>query len=79
MTPLVNPYLILATAGSTILHAMIVYVPLFNTVFSIHAMTLHEWWLVMAFAFPVIIIEEILKYGGRVYNAKELATRLKKD
>jgi magnesium-transporting ATPase (P-type) len=79
MTPFVNWYLIAATAGSTLLHCMIVYVPFFNQVFSIHAMTLEEWKLVMAFALPVILIEEVLKFGGRIYNARELEARLKKD
>lgn len=38
VTPLTNPYLIAATASSTILHCMILYVPFFNEVFSIHSM-----------------------------------------
>lgn len=79
MTPFVNWYLIAATAGSTLLHCMIVYVPFFNTVFSIHSMNVEEWKLVMAFSLPVILIEEMLKFGGRIYNAKELAARMKQD
>jgi Ca2+-transporting ATPase len=39
VTPFVNPYLIAATFSSTALHMMIVYVPFFNNVFSIHPMT----------------------------------------
>jgi Ca2+-transporting ATPase len=79
VTPLVNPYLIAATFSSTLLHAMIVYVPFFNEIFSIHAMTLHEWFLVVAFAFPVILIDEGLKVIGRSMNKRELETRLKQD
>jgi P-type Ca2+ transporter type 2C len=79
MTPFVNWYLIAATAGSTLLHCMIVYVPFFNTVFSIHSMNVEEWKLVMMFSLPVIVIEEVLKFGGRIYNARELEARLKKD
>jgi len=79
VTPLVNPYLIAATFSSTLLHAMIVYVPFFNEIFSIHAMTLHEWFLVVAFAFPVILIDEVLKTIGRYMNKRELETRLKQD
>jgi Ca2+-transporting ATPase len=79
VTPLVNPYLIAATFSSTLLHAMIVYVPFFNEIFSIHAMTLHEWFLVIAFAFPVIIIDEVLKFFARKMNKRELEARLKQE
>jgi P-type Ca2+ transporter type 2C len=77
ITPFVNPYLIAATFSSTLLHVMIVYVPFFNDVFSIHAMSLHEWGLVLAFALPVILVDEVLKFFGRIQNAKELKQRLK--
>lgn len=79
ITPLVNPYLIAATFSSTALHMMIVYVPFFNDVFSIHAMSAHEWYLVLAFSLPVILIDEVLKFFGRIKNATELAARLKQD
>lgn len=79
ITPLVNPYLIAATASSTLLHMMIVYVPFFNDVFSIHAMSAHEWMLVMAFSLPVILIDEMLKFVGRIKNARELDARLKQE
>jgi len=38
---------------------------------------MHEWWLVFAFSFPVIIIDEILKVFGRHLQRKELAERLR--
>jgi len=79
MSPLVNPFLIAATLSSTMLHNMILYVPFFNQVFSIAPLTLQEWGLVIAFAFPVIILDEILKVFGRMKNANELANRLKQE
>lgn len=79
VTPLVNPYLIAAASSSTLLHMMIVYVPFFNDVFSIHSMTTKEWMLVLAFSLPVNLIDEVLKYFGRQKNKKELAARLKQD
>ncbi len=72
VTPFVNPYLIAATLSSTLLHAMIVYVPFFNEIFSIHSMTFKEWLLVVAFAFPVILIDEVLKFFGRIMKNNEL-------
>lgn len=79
VTPLVNPYLIAATFSSTLLHAMIVYVPFFNNIFSIYVMTPYEWGLVVAFAFPVILIDEVLKVFARIMNKRELEARLKQD
>jgi len=66
MTPLVNPYLFVACAVSIGLHFVILYVPFLAQIFSIHALTPYEWWLVFAFSFPVIIIDEILKFFGRM-------------
>jgi len=77
LTPFVNWYLIGAIASSTIVHCLIVYIPICNSIFSIHAMNWAEWQLVLAFSLPVILIEEVLKFFGRIYNAKELAARLK--
>lgn len=79
MTPFVNPWLILAIANSILLHAVIVYVPFLNEIFSIYAMNTQEWILVFAFSFPVIIIDEVLKFFGRIKNAAELKQRLKQD
>lgn len=79
VTPLVNPYLIAATASSTLLHMMIVYVPFFNNVFSISSMNLHEWTLVLAFALPVLLVDEVLKFFGRANTAKQVAERLKEE
>merc|ERR1719333_1160146 len=72
VTPMVNPYLIAAAGSSTLLHMMIVYVPFFNDVFSIHSMNAKEWMLVLAFALPVNMVDEVLKYFGRIRNKKEL-------
>lgn len=78
MSPFVNPYLLLAIAWSIGLHVMIVYVPIFAKIFGIAAMNSHEWYLVFAFSFPVILIDEILKIFGRAFNAAELEERMKK-
>lgn len=77
LTPFVNWYLIGAIALSTACHCLIVYIPICNSIFSIYAMNWAEWQLVLAFSLPVILIEEVLKFIGRIYSAKELANRLK--
>jgi len=75
MTPFVNVYLFAATAVSMGLHFVIVYVPVLAQIFSICALDQHDWWLVFAFSFPVIICDEILKVYGRHRNAVDLAER----
>ena len=72
MTPFVNPYLILAIFVSIASHCVIVYIPFVAQIFSIHAMNLHEWGLVFAFSSPVIVVDEILKFFGRIKNEREL-------
>ena len=79
MTPFVNFWLIAAILNSIFLHWVIVYVPFLNKIFSIYYMNMHEWLLVFAFSFPVILIDEILKIFARAFNEKELSKRLKQD
>ena len=78
MSPFVNPYLLLAIAWSIGCHMIIVYIPIFAKIFGIAAMNAQEWWLVFAFSFPVILLDEILKIFGRAFNAAELEERMKK-
>jgi len=56
-----NPLLILACISSLLLHSMILYVPMFNTIFSIAPLSLNDWILVFLFSVPVIFIDEVLK------------------
>jgi len=78
-TPFVNPYLILAILNSIVLHCVIVYVPFLNEIFSIHAHNSTEWIAVFAFSMPVILIDEVLKFFGRMKNDSELKARLEAD
>ncbi|KAG9129598.1 hypothetical protein Leryth_014447 [Lithospermum erythrorhizon] len=65
MPPWVNPWLLLAMSISFVLHFVILYVPFLAQVFGIVPLSLNEWLLVMAVAFPVILIDEVLKFIGR--------------
>ena len=76
MSPFVNPYLLLAMASSIGLHIMIVYVPFMAKIFSIYAMNKAEWILVFAFSSPVILVDEVLKTFGRMFNKAELKERM---
>ncbi|MBA0639636.1 hypothetical protein Goklo_022662, partial [Gossypium klotzschianum] len=65
MPPWVNPWLLLAMSVSFGLHFLILYVPFLARVFGIVPLSTNEWQLVIAVAFPVILIDELLKFIGR--------------
>jgi len=79
MPPWVNPWLLLAMLVSFGLHFVILYVPVLASVFSIVPLTVNDWMLVLAFSFPVVIIDELLKAVGRYRNAAALKARVKQD
>ena len=60
-----NLYLVAAILASFIAHFAILYIPPLAKVFSVAPLTLHDWKLVLAFSFPVILIDEVLKCIGR--------------
>ncbi|KAG7036908.1 Calcium-transporting ATPase 4, endoplasmic reticulum-type [Cucurbita argyrosperma subsp. argyrosperma] len=66
MPPWVNPWLLLAMSVSFGLHFLILYVPFLAQIFGIVPLSLNEWLLVLAVAMPVILIDEILKFVGRL-------------
>ncbi|KAK9719623.1 hypothetical protein K7432_004665 [Basidiobolus ranarum] len=72
-----NMYLVFAIILSMILHFVILYVPFFTSLFSITPLNLEEWWAVLWISFPVIIIDEVLKYVSRNYVAPP--TKVKSD
>ena len=59
MPPWINPWLLLAEAVSFGLHFLILYVPFLANTFGIVPLTFHEWVLVITFAAPVIMIDEV--------------------
>jgi P-type Ca2+ transporter type 2C len=65
MPPWCNPWLLAAMALSFGLHFLILYVPFLASVFSIVPLSFSEWLLVLAFAAPVVLIDEVLKFLGR--------------
>ncbi|GMH12776.1 hypothetical protein Nepgr_014617 [Nepenthes gracilis] len=64
MPPWVNPWLLLAMSLSFGLYFLILYVPFLAQVFGIVPLSLNERLLVVLVAFPVILIDEVLKLLG---------------
>ncbi|KAJ4753984.1 hypothetical protein LUZ62_088389 [Rhynchospora pubera] len=75
MPPWVNPWLLIAMSVSFGLHFLILYVPFLAQVFGIVPLSVNEWLLVIAVAFPVVLIDEVLKFVGRCMNASRLGSR----
>merc|ERR1712051_851869 len=68
MPPWRNPWLIAACFGSVLTHFVILYVPFLAKIFAVCPLNLHDWALVMMFSFPVILIDEVLKFFGRQHQ-----------
>jgi Ca2+-transporting ATPase len=66
MPPWANPWLLVAMAVSFGLHFVILYVPFLANVFDIVPLTFGDWQIVFWFSFPVIIVDEVLKFVGRM-------------
>jgi len=61
-----NWYLIFAIMGSVLVHFTILYIPILAQIFAVAPLDVHDWTLVMYFSIPVILIDEILKFFGRI-------------
>lgn len=70
MPPWKNLWLLLAMSVSFGLHCLILYVPILADVFGIVPLSLEEWLLVILVSFPVVLIDEFLKFVGRRRSRK---------
>ncbi|XP_074564947.1 calcium-transporting ATPase 4, endoplasmic reticulum-type-like [Curcuma longa] len=75
MPPWSNPWLLVAMSISFGLHSLILYVPFLARVFGIVPLSFKEWLLVLAFAFPVLLIDEVLKFVGRYVSSSGAKSR----
>jgi Ca2+-transporting ATPase len=78
MPPWINPWLLLAIAGSVLIHVLIIYIPFFAEIFGTCHMTAYDWLIVMIFSAPVILIDEVLKFFARIKANMDLKKRLRK-
>ncbi|KJP89194.1 calcium-transporting ATPase [Plasmodium fragile] len=74
-----NMYLVLATIGSLLLHCMILYIPPLAKIFGVVALTPYDWFLVFMWSFPVIIIDEVIKFYAKRQLNKALSSKQKID
>ncbi|KAI9749375.1 MAG: hypothetical protein M1815_002558 [Lichina confinis] len=75
-----NMVLIYAITLSMILHLILLYVPLFQKLFSVLPLDWSEWQAVLLISLPVIFIDEMLKYFERqIYLPKATSYHMKKE
>lgn len=73
---MINPYLVVGVISTILLHCVILYIPSLNFLFSTMPLDFNDWFLVVAFSFPVIIIDEILKVFSRQRLQRQIDERM---
>ncbi|KAL2165210.1 hypothetical protein VTH06DRAFT_506 [Thermothelomyces fergusii] len=73
-----NMVLVYAIALSMALHFALLYIPFFQTLFSILPLNWAEWKAVLAFSVPVVLIDEGLKYIERTFFVSSPTRKLPK-
>lgn len=68
--PWKNIWLISACASAFLLHLSILYIPYLATLLRVYPLTVKDWQTVFAFSFPILIVEEVLKFIGRRANSR---------
>ncbi|CAK7347405.1 unnamed protein product [Dovyalis caffra] len=67
--PWSNLWLVASIVLTMLLHILILYVPPLSILFSVTPLSWAEWEVVLYLSFPVIIIDEVLKFFSRNSNA----------
>ena len=67
MPPWKNPYLMLAVAGSFLVHIACLEIPLMRKIFSVVSLDRLHWIVVLVLGFPTVFIEEIFKAYSRAH------------
>lgn len=79
MPPWTNVWLMSSIALSMSLHFIILYVDILATIFQITPLSWAEWMAVLKISFPVIVLDEILKFIARNYIDGEQDSKSTED
>ncbi|XP_053649774.1 calcium-transporting ATPase sarcoplasmic/endoplasmic reticulum type isoform X1 [Cherax quadricarinatus] len=71
MPPWVNFWLLAAMALSMTLHFIILYIDILSTVFQVMPLSVPQWIAVLKISFPVLLLDETLKFVARNYTDGE--------
>ena len=60
-------------------HVAILSIAYFQKIFQVAYLTSDEWWIVVVFSFPVIIVDEVLKIYSRFAERQADTLKKKRD
>ena len=63
-----NVWLLLAIFGSVSMHVLILYVPGLKLIFATTELSFNDWMLVIGFSWPVLLIDEVIKFFVRMFK-----------
>ena len=66
--PWANKWLIAGVTLPALLHLSVLYTPALASIFQLAPLTKADWYTVAAFALPLVLLEEILKLGARLFK-----------
>ena len=61
-----NLWLIASILVSLALHCFVLYIPALQMVFQTCALSFNDWMVVVGVSFPVVLIDEVMKYAARM-------------
>ena len=73
LPPWKNKWLIPGVLFPALFHLLILYVPKLSQIFGLVPLTRRDWKIVFIFASPIILVEEIMKFFGRMNAEAEIA------
>ena len=76
LPPWKNPWLIVGVLVPFALHLMVLYTPTFSYIFGLNSLSFDEWKIILSFALPIVILEEILKSVGRSLKSSQSNTSI---
>jgi Ca2+ transporting ATPase len=79
MPPWTNMWLMGSMLLSFSLHFVIMYVDILSTIFQISPLNMTEWIVVLEFSFPVLLVDEVLKFIARNYIDVDVRVKDKDD
>lgn len=56
-----------------LLHCMIVYTPQLSAIFNLRPLRIDDWYVVLAWSLPVVLLDEMLKFVARRRSPPALA------
>ncbi|KAJ6822816.1 calcium-transporting ATPase 3, endoplasmic reticulum-type isoform X1 [Iris pallida] len=76
--PWSNPWLVASIVLTMLLHVLILYVEPLSLLFSVTPLTWADWTIVLYLSFPVIIMDEVLKFFSRKPRGRRFNFRFRR-